>query len=434
MEDVYVAVQQFLAYHDPQEILPLTKDYPTAELAAALLRLATTRDETTRMRGRAVRSLAVLDALDADAWLAVLRTASAGLLKDWLVTWGDPTDTTVLNAEHIRAIFETINLPKSSSGLGRAILAFLQRGGNFTSAVYIPGAVYPFWQVKLDCVNSVIDLDDADSLRTLAAYSTMTYWKARRNIIEYIQRRLEENRLSEADRQIAAGILHQFITDGKSDEKTPTLRMGRELFARLTNPEDPVLQPYTTRVMAVLSDGGVIAGTAFLVGPGLALTCTHVVESAGRLPGQTLKLQLQNGQILAAIIDEAVWEQGQPADVALLRIAPELLSELGWLEVGPSASSIGRSFLSFGYPTMDEIIGLHAHGEILGLIKTDPGRVRVQLKSPELTTGFSGAPVWDEKAKSVVGMVSHVWLPDDDLKNRDTAFAVPGEVLLAFLT
>lgn len=103
----------------------------------------------------------------------------------------------------------------------------------YTSAVFLPGKKYPFWEVKYDCVRSIIGLDDVDSLRVLASFSTMSYWKACDRMIDYIESRFEGKKLSSEDAKIASGILNQIFMDGKTKEKTPTMRKAREMLKRL---------------------------------------------------------------------------------------------------------------------------------------------------------------------------------------------------------
>jgi hypothetical protein len=73
---------------------------------------------------------------------------------------------------------------------------------------------------------------------------------------------------------------------------------------------------------------------------------------------------------------------------------------------------------------------LRAAGDVLGSGK-DGGTKHLQLRSNEITEGFSGAPVWDVLAQRVIGMVYGVATPDSLGKMADIAFAIPTETLRA---
>ena len=53
----------------------------------------------------------------------------------------------------------------------------------------------------------------------------------------------------------------------------------------------------------------------------------------------------------------------------------------------------------------------------------------LQLRSQEVTGGFSGAPVWDCTKRRVVGMVTATADPDGRWRLAETAFLTPTEIL-----
>ena len=155
------------------------------------------------------------------------------MLQEWFPKWGEDTDTTVLTRNHIRIMLEGHRLPKASTGFGRAVRKFIERGAGYTSSVFLPAHDYPAWEVKLDCVRSAIELDDIDTFCTLQAFSSMSYWRARRDMIEYMEAKFESGVVSEHDTEIAIQILEQLINDGKTEAKTPTMRKARELLKKI---------------------------------------------------------------------------------------------------------------------------------------------------------------------------------------------------------
>ena len=54
-----------------------------------------------------------------------------------------------------------------------------------------------------------------------------------------------------------------------------------------------------------------------------------------------------------------------------------------------------------------------------------------QVKSSEITPGFSGGPVFDEQARRVVGMVTSIAAPDKFGRLSETAFVTPAETLFS---
>jgi len=230
---------EFLMRNSAEDVVEHFKGVSSSKLAQALVRIAQKKDELASIRKRAVRTLSLLDALNADAWNAILPTASMELLQDWIPAWGEDTDKAILNAEHIRILCEARNLPKASTGFGKAVRKFIERGATYTSSVFLPASTYPSWEVKLDCVRSIIQLNDADSIKTLEAFSTMSYFVARSAMIDYIDQKLDANALSPEEMQIVLRIADAFINDGKTKPKTPTLRRAKELLAKLKLHQQP---------------------------------------------------------------------------------------------------------------------------------------------------------------------------------------------------
>jgi hypothetical protein len=233
-KELEAAVTDFLIRNSPENIPGRFAGVSPLKLSKALLTIAKKKDELASARKRAVRGLILLKTLDAAAWSEILPTASMDMLQEWLPIWGDDADTTVLNADHIRMICEGKHLPKASIGFGKAVRKFISRGAGYTSSVLLPASKYPAWEVKLDCVKTIIRLDDADSIKTLGAFSTMSYFVARTNIIEYVEKKFDAGALSQEDLRIAIDIADRFVNDGKTKPKTPTLRKSKELLVKLT--------------------------------------------------------------------------------------------------------------------------------------------------------------------------------------------------------
>jgi hypothetical protein len=426
MDNIYRTVLELLSHQGPETLAQLLEQYSRPDLEQALLRLATQSDENLTLRSRAVRGLSLLGLLNDAVWMVIIPAATTGLFQEWFTTWADPAEKIILSAEHIRAMFDTHRLPKSSSGLGKAIRCFIQRGAGYTSSVFLAGANYPSWEVKYDCVKTIITLDDIDSLRTLAAFSTMSYWKARSRILEYIQLRFEENRLTGDDKHIAGSILEQIITDGKTEPKTPTMSLARKLFACVVV-QSPAIENFKDSAVAVLNPQSHAVGTGFLISKRAVVTCVHVIESVPDWRDNPIRLRFSDGAMISASIDPMNWHPAE--DIAVLTLENDPPEGIVPLPFGKAVRADGHHFRSYGFPNTEPISGLYAIGDILGITQTEQGSQRLQLRSSELALGHSGGPVWDESARAVVGMVSEVFFPGPSTKNRDTAFAIPTETL-----
>ncbi len=232
-KDLEAEVTEYLIRNSADGIQERFKGVAPSKLNKALLSIARKQDELTSARKRAVKGLELQEALDENAWSEILPTASTELLQEWIAIWGEDDNSTILTANHIQILCEAKHLPKTSTGFGRAVRKFISRGAGYTSSVFLPASAYPSWEVKLDCVETIIKLDDDDSLQTLEAFSSMSYWVARTSIIEYIESKLEVNSLTEDGHTIALAIADRFVNDGKTKPKTPTLRKSRELLEKL---------------------------------------------------------------------------------------------------------------------------------------------------------------------------------------------------------
>ena len=223
---VYGEIYQAFSKQDyVQKITKVSRDYPSHSIKAALVSILSNERLSARIR---VRSLQMLIKLGlADDFDTVLREENTDLLRE-LITFFTEEDKVILSKEQVELLFSNPRLPRASNGLGEMIREFIRRGANYTTSIFLAGATYPSWEVKYDCVKTIINIDDEDSLQTLASFSTMSYWVARKRIIAYIRRRIEDGSMSTADKSIAQQILAQIITDDKTSKRTPTMRRARE--------------------------------------------------------------------------------------------------------------------------------------------------------------------------------------------------------------
>ena len=175
-------------------------------------------------------------------------------------------------------------------------------------------------------------------------------------------------------------------------------------------------------------------GTGFVVSKdGKILTCAHVI--AGCELGDQIDVEFyiptKEPSYYARIIK--VTTDQTTDDLALLQLEGRRLPEgVEVLPLGSSSGIDGHSVRSFGYPTSDirPLRGVPGYGKAIGpQAHTDTGQPLIAIRSNEITRGFSGAPVWDDARKRVVGIVVMILGGDDYKKMREAAYATPTETI-----
>ncbi len=196
--------------------------FSSTSIARALESILLNSERSREIRIRALESLYALKLVNLRVVNQILTSNETDLLRDAMDLF--TKREVILSKEQIGLLFANRSLPRHTTGLGNMIRKFIERGAAYTSDVFLFGVKYPYWEVKYDCVRTVVRINDKDSLRVLSSFSTMSYWKARRTIIDYIIERIKRNDLNNSEREIAKNILSQITSDGKSDSGTPTMR------------------------------------------------------------------------------------------------------------------------------------------------------------------------------------------------------------------
>jgi WD40 repeat protein len=184
------------------------------------------------------------------------------------------------------------------------------------------------------------------------------------------------------------------------------------------------MNSFEDNILRVLK-GDTIVGTAFLVSERLVATCAHVVESADVKVGGNISLRLSDGKDIVAVVAPEFWRDPNAEDVSILRLEYPL-KNIRPVILGSSSGTKGHTFSTFGFPKHNQ--ELSGRGEIIGQAIIDGIKV-LQLRSPEVTSGFSGALIFDEITKRAVGMVVAITPPDEYQRLGTTAFAVPTETI-----
>lgn len=183
----------------------------------------------------------------------------------------------------------------------------------------------------------------------------------------------------------------------------------------------------------VLGPSEITCGTGFLIDSrGLFVTCAHVVELAGIPRGGMLRLQFGPNaatETVHAILDDQLYVEPARGDLAFARLM-KWPKDAQWLPLGGSAASSNRAFQTYGFPYIENRAGLWGQGDIIGPRWAEFSQLQLG-NARQITSGFSGAPLFDVTSRRVVGMVVSATVPTPDGRLVDTAFAIPGDVIRA---
>jgi hypothetical protein len=162
---------------------------------------------------------------------------------------------------------------------------------------------------------------------------------------------------------------------------------------------------WTHAVAAVIDGNGIVRGTAFFVGPDVALTCHHVLAAASMKP-LTLR------QVGSRDAEEVIGENcDEDLDLALVRVPSRADRPL--LMLSSRMVMIGRRIYSRGFPR-DHNVLKYPDG-----FPMDPARVSgdttllwrgqlvrmLVLVDADVQKGMSGAPAVDVESNVVVGIL-----------------------------
>jgi len=172
--------------------------------------------------------------------------------------------------------------------------------------------------------------------------------------------------------------------------------------------------PIESSTLRILRPTGETVGTGFLVAKNLVATCAHVVKILGAGAGDTIDVRFtgQSASTTALVLPE-YWRPDDSTDIAILQVN-EVPTGVFPLRMGrASESRLKNDLYTFGYAIAADEQGIGGLGTFI--TAKDEGNF-VQLRMTEAYFGHSGAPVFDEQRRVVVGMIKkgHV---EKEIKN-----------------
>ncbi|MFE5618323.1 trypsin-like peptidase domain-containing protein [Streptomyces sp. NPDC056524] len=176
-----------------------------------------------------------------------------------------------------------------------------------------------------------------------------------------------------------------------------------------------------------------VSGAGFLITDDLLVSCAHVLVAGGSGPGGRVELVFARapgaptvqGQVL-----EDGWRAPSEHDVALVRldhVPPGTVP----LRLGSAAGCQGHRLRSLGFPKQAPPGGHFGFATAGGTLPAadNAGDLLQLTDANDLTTGFSGGPLYDEATGLVVGMLTAIAVPDQRNRGQGIAYATPTAVL-----
>lgn len=201
-------------------------------------------------------------------------------------------------------------------------------------------------------------------------------------------------------------------------------------------------------VVAIVTEDGVIAGSGFVVGNGVVITCSHVIYNLESKQGgvRQVSISADSGDVYVQFVDGSIraakinrMSEPDEYNICVLNVITDGIERFA---VGSSSDVNGHDFLTYGFLENTQT-GMYIEGRIVGSINIRPTaperggivqasraeppkelqeRLQLQLQSFSGDSNLSGAPVFDSVKSQVVGMISE--------SNRGNIFfAIPSEIL-----
>ncbi|MEL7006366.1 MAG: trypsin-like peptidase domain-containing protein, partial [Bacteroidota bacterium] len=189
-------------------------------------------------------------------------------------------------------------------------------------------------------------------------------------------------------------------------------------------------------IVCINDTQGNIAGTGFLLDKieRLIVTCTHVLHEGVGVGDSVSIFFYATQEQVNVTVTQYVFSKNEE-DIAILQIEEPLPNKVEAIRLGYSRYTTGHEFLTHGFPPgVPREVGLRGKGEIQLLLKDTKlkGNYDLQLKSSEITSGFSGAPIFDTTTSLVVGMIISIMPTDMYGRLSEVAYAISSETLLHY--
>jgi hypothetical protein len=207
----------------------------------------------------------------------------------------------------------------------------------------------------------------------------------------------------------------------------------------LTGPSGTPVPTAVAGLARILDSDGVVVGAGWQLAPDVVATCAHVVATAvgadpyGPRPTAEVWLDLPfepdpSPAHRATLYGWVPIQQDGSGDVALLRLRTSRGTAPSIAFRSPEALW-DRPFRVLGFPAgeVGGADGIWTSGQLRGHQGAGLCQLQTAVGRPEITPGFSGAPVWVEDGCAVAGLT----VVGDPEVGSHTAYLVPIEQILA---
>ncbi|QSV53434.1 MAG: trypsin-like peptidase domain-containing protein [Dolichospermum sp. UKL201] len=204
-------------------------------------------------------------------------------------------------------------------------------------------------------------------------------------------------------------------------------------------------QTYKNAIARIYNTNNMVIGAGFLISNQYLLTCAHVVTAALGLPPETVSKPSQLIQFdfpfinkerkLNAEVDFWLPYQSydsshqQIGDIAGLKLHEVIPDKVQPICLKTSHNLSNHTFSICGFPNQPK--EAWAYGTLRDTLSN--GLVQMEGTGQQgyrVQQGFSGAPIWDDQEKAVVGMA----VAEDTNEQRRVAFFLPSQALFSAWT
>lgn len=202
---------------------------------------------------------------------------------------------------------------------------------------------------------------------------------------------------------------------------------------------DNYRQAFKSAIARIYHSNGAVVGAGFLVAERHLLTCAHVVTAALGIsitttdaPTNSIELHFPlialGHKVRAKVVFWQPVNEGQVGeDIAGLELEGSPPNGCQPVRLVSTSEFWHHRFQVFGFPSQRDM-GIWASGELRDQIGSSGWVQMEDIKAPgyAVEPGFSGAPVWDEELKGVVGMAVAAERKREEAK---AAFMLPTSIL-----
>ncbi len=181
-------------------------------------------------------------------------------------------------------------------------------------------------------------------------------------------------------------------------------------------------------IVRIMSGGA--RGTGFFYNKNYIVTCAHNINNPSSIEAKICSKDFAFTLSIEVELANAI--PREMGDVALLKVQGRLPDYISFIDLASSKHSTNDPFVSFGFSSHGASHGILDSGQIADTNSVnDFGIPQILLQDAKvLTTGFSGAPIYNQRLGKIVGMVTAIANPDKYSRGEEMAFGIPGEFII----